>query len=112
MIDRLGNEIEIGSIMIFSAGSSVEAYEILKLKEGRLDKVYVNVGSTKKWKIASDGIVYTEINNSVSLIDNRLKLIGIKTWSINLFLNEILIIMNLPNIILWSILLQNIILLF
>jgi len=60
--DKLGNSIVVGDQMIFSAGKEVEIYEILKVKEDiRNDawsRVYVNVGSSKKWKEAVNGIKY------------------------------------------------------
>jgi len=58
--DKLGNEIFIGDTMVFSAGKSIELYEVLKLKEDTRNsawsKVFVNVGSSKKWKEAVNGL--------------------------------------------------------
>ncbi len=59
MVDKLNNNVDVGDFMIFSAGKSVEVYEVLKTRNGRIsswDEVYVNVGSSKKWKYARDGI--------------------------------------------------------
>jgi len=60
--DKLGNEISVGNQMIFSAGKEVEIYEILKTRtDNRNDawsQVYVNIGSSKKWKEAVNGIKY------------------------------------------------------
>lgn len=57
--DKLGQEINIGDMMIFSSGKDVSIYEVLKILKGRIpeqDKLYVNVGASKKWKYAVDGI--------------------------------------------------------
>ena len=60
--DKVGNSIVVGDQMIFSAGKEVEIYEILKVKENSMNnawsQVYVNIGSSKKWKEAVNGIKY------------------------------------------------------
>ena len=59
--DKLDLEVFVGDLMIFSAGKKVGLYEVLKIRERKPDsqnEVYVNVGSTKKWKQARDGIKY------------------------------------------------------
>jgi len=58
--DKEGTEVNVGDLMIFSAGKSVEVYEILKIKEDSRNsswtQVYVDVGSSKKWKQSINGI--------------------------------------------------------
>ena len=60
--DKLGNEISVGERMIFSAGKEVEIYEVLKTRTDTRNRawsqVYVNIGSSKKWKEAVNGIKY------------------------------------------------------
>ena len=56
-------EVKVGDKMIFSAGKSVEVYEIEKIRPvGRMStnlyEVFVNVGSSKKWKFSKDGIKF------------------------------------------------------
>jgi len=62
-VDKLGREIQVGDKMIFSAGKEVAIYEVLKIRERRIqsqNELYVNVGSSKKWKQARDGILFRD----------------------------------------------------
>ena len=60
--DKVGNSIVVGDQMIFSAGKEVEIYEILKVKVNSMNnawsQVYVDIGASKKWKEAVNGIKY------------------------------------------------------
>jgi predicted proteasome-type protease len=64
ILDKLNNEIVVGDQIIFSAGKSVEIYEILKIRENTINsawsEVYVNIGDSKKWKQAIDGIKFNK----------------------------------------------------
>jgi hypothetical protein len=64
ILDKLNNEIVVGDQIIFSAGKSVEIYEILKIRENTINsawsEVYVNIGASKKWKQAIDGIKFNK----------------------------------------------------
>ena len=63
--DFLGNNINVSDLMIFSAGKSIGIYEVEKIRERRrYAEVYVNVGSSKKWKNSFNGIIYREENHS------------------------------------------------
>lgn len=63
MVDKINQEVNVGDSMIFSAGKTVEIYEILKVRvdtrNSSWDEVFVNVGASKKWKYACDGIKFS-----------------------------------------------------
>lgn len=73
IVDQLGQEVSVGCKMIFSAGKEVKIYEVLKVKKhprsSAWDEVFVDVGASKKWKFACDGIktvVYDKRNNEIT----------------------------------------------
>jgi len=73
-MDMFGRTINVGDYVVCSAGKNVEVYEVLKVKRNNrgYTKIYVNVGSSKKWKSSIDCLLYEPDFTNFETINNRL----------------------------------------